>query len=309
MSKTLEVIGVGDAGLDLFLEVDHVPGPDEKVRARKSVSIPGGMVANFLVDLSRLGTSCGFHGLLGQDEPGRIVLDDLKANGVDVSEAIVRSGRTYSCVVMICPSGEKSLVIVPSECMFINPEDVSVDSLRRARHVHTTSGNFTTAVTVAKIARSEGVTISLDLEADSIDPGKDIKGLLGMVDVLFLNRRALESVCGTTSERFPVQSLSKLGPSVVCVTLGQNGAIVVERGKAIQIRALPVEVTDSTGAGDGFCAGFIHGILQGWASIDCLRLASAVASSCVTHVGGHVGAPTIAEARDLLAKYGMTLPA
>lgn len=309
MNNPLDVIGVGDAGLDVFLEVDHVPAPDEKVRARKSVSLPGGMVANFLVDLSRLGTSCGFHGLVGEDEPGRIVLDDLQANGVDVAGAIVRPGPTYSCVVMVCASGEKSLVIVPSECMFLQPEDVSADTLRRARHVHTTSGNFATAVTVATIARSRGIPVSLDLEADSIDPSKDIRGLLRLVDVLFINRRAFELLCGAASERDLIRSLSDLGPSVVCVTLGCSGAMVVESGSVARIEALPVEVTDSTGAGDGFCAGFIHGVLHGWPSIDCLRLGSAVGALCVTRVGGHEGAPTMAEARDLLATFGMTLPA
>ena len=309
MSQPLDVIGVGDAGLDIFLEVEHVPGPDEKVRAKNSVSLPGGMVVNFLVDLSRLGTSCGFHGLVGEDEPGRIVLDDLEANGVDLAGAITRPGRTYSCVVMVYPSGEKSLVIVPSECMCLRPEDVSVDFLRRARHVHTTSGNFATAVTVTRIARSQGITVSLDLESDSIDLHNDIYGLVRSVDVLFLNRRALESICGAPPERDLVQSLSGLGPSVVCVTLGRSGAVVVERGREIRTEALAVEAKDSTGAGDGFCAGFICGMLRRWPTVDSLRLASAVAARCVTRIGGHEGAPTMAEARDLLAAHGMTLPA
>ncbi|HBY93139.1 MAG: carbohydrate kinase family protein [Ardenticatenaceae bacterium] len=303
----MEVIGVGDADVDIYLDVDHIPGRDEKLLARRVDLCPGGMVANFLVALCRLGTTCGFHGPVGDDEFGRRVLDSLAANGVDISGAVVKpGGQTYFCTVMLDESGEKSLVVAPTDCLFPQPEDVDAEVIAQACHLHTTAAVIPTASKAVRIAKQHGLTVSLDLEASNARH-PDMPALLADVDVLFVNQGALRLLNNSGSPQEVAERLLEYGPSVVCVTMGAAGALVASADGSLQVAVFPVTVVDSTGAGDCFAAGCVHGFLKGWPLSATATFASAVGAISVTQRGGHTGTPTADEVRAFLASRGYDL--
>ncbi|MCA1646572.1 MAG: carbohydrate kinase family protein [Chloroflexi bacterium] len=287
------VVVVGDADMDLFLRVPHLPAADEKVRATQVEHRPGGMAANVAATLGTLGTRCVFMGAVGDDAFGQLTLDDLRARGVDVGPTVVRSKTaTYFCVVLLDPSGEKALVISPSGAQFPTPSDLDPDVLARASHVHTTATNLDTALAAASQARTCGATVSLDLESDAIDAGGDrIRELLASIDVLFLNRRALDRQLGgaspTTAAACAVQAL---GPTLVAITLGAQGILLAGR-EVVQLAAHSVSVVDSTGAGDCFAGAFIHARQRGEAAVDAARFAAVAAALATRGVGARSALP------------------
>jgi len=292
------VLGVGDAGPDIFLTVDHIPGPDEKVVARDVTRRAGGMVANFLVALRRLGLTCGLNGVVGDDELGRLTLADLDANGVDGSAVVVRpGGQTFFCTVLLDPSGEKALVAAPTNCFFPSPGDVDESAIARARHLHTTDGDVRSATRAATLARRHGLTVSVDVEGASRAHSDELLALMGLADILFAGSGGARAL-GAASDP---ERLLRLGPRIVCASLGAAGAVVTTEAESIRLDAYTVPVVDSTGAGDCFAAGFVYGFLQGRPLEETARFASAVAALAVTRLGGHEGAPRLDEVERFLA--------
>lgn len=307
----MDVIGVGDIDIDIYLELDHVPRRDEKVVAKSYTYYPGGMVANFLAALSRLGTLCGFHGPLGQDEFGRLALQDLKENNVDTKFAVIKSdGNTYYCVVMLDPSGEKSLVVVPTNCLTLEPEDLFLPALNQARHLHTTYHGKTQA-TAINFAKQNGLTVSVDFEPDSVKNGNNLIPVLANIDLAFINKRAASLITGNNDLELSILQISAMGPSIVCITMGEDGSILAAKDwKEPQfISAFHVPVVDTTGAGDCFAAGFVHGYLQGWPVEIMGTFASAVASINIMSKGGHLGAPYFNEVVEFLKNRDVNLSA
>lgn len=308
MTQQVDVIGAGDADVDIYLDVDHVPGQDEKVLARSLQFHPGGMVANFLVALRRLGTSCGFHGPVGDDEFGRMTLDDLAANQVDITGAVRKPGeRTYFCIVMLDDSGEKSLVVAPTSCLFPQPNDVSEQHITRARHLHTTAAIVPTAIKATRLAKQHGLTVSMDIEPSAAQKGMELPSLLASVDLLFINQRAVKFLGKTDAPEEAAQNILNYGPEIICVTMGEAGALVVSRETVLQAKAFPVNVVDSTGAGDCFAAGFVHGYLQGWPLSQIVPFASAVGALSVMQRGGHTNSPTYHQVVTFLSDRGVQL--
>lgn len=305
----MDVIGVGDADVDIYLDVDHIPGRDEKVLARSISFYPGGMVANFLVALSRLGTSCGFHGPVGDDEFGCMTLADLAANGVDTSGAVIKPGeRTYFCAVMLDSSGEKALVVAPTSCLFPHAEDVSEQWIARARHLHTTAAIIPTAVKATRLARQHGLTVSVDVEPSTGSQKADLQPLLSQVDVAFVNQRAVRLLGDADSLEDAAHRITGYGPKIVCVTMGAQGALVATEAEVFRTEAFPVKAMDTTGAGDCFAAGFVHGFLKGWPLHQTAIFASGLGALSVTKRGGHADLPSRGEVMAFLAARGVPLP-
>jgi len=301
------VVGVGDADVDIYLDVDHLPGRDEKELARRVELHPGGMVANFLVALARLGTPCAFHGPVGEDEYGLLALAHLRQNGVDTTWALVKPGeRTHFCVVMLDNSGEKALIVAPTACLFPRPGDVSEDCLRSASHLHTTGADPETAARAIRLAKTHGASVSIDVEPSAAAQFARLEPLLADVDIAFVNQRAVHLLGGSDSSEQCARHLVNRGVGIACITMGERGAFVANRSSAFHTPAFPVKVVDSTGAGDCFAAGFVHAYLQRWPLARAATLASAMGAWCVGQRGGSSHTPTWQEVTEFIEKRQIT---
>ena len=303
----LEVIGVGDADVDIFMDVDHIPGRDEKVLAKRVEYYAGGMVANFICALSRLGTRCGFHGPVGDDEFGRVALENFRANGVDTAGTFVKKGgRTYYCVVMLDESGEKALIIVPTDCNHPTADELDEEQIARARHMHMT-GSVSTMMHAVELAKKHDLSVSLDLESLTGLTEADLRELLAKVDIAFINQRGAAALVGEGQPEDAARRLVQYGARIGCVTLGEAGSVAASNEELVRAAAFKVEVADSTGAGDCYAAGFVHGFVKGWPLEAMTMLGSAVGALAVTKWGGHSGAPTFAQAVAFLASRGVDI--
>jgi ribokinase len=149
-------------------------------------------------------------------------------------------------------------------------------------------------------ARAQGLTVSLDT---GWDPGEKwnggLKETLVQTDVFLPNAEEAPAITSKANVKDALAALVEQVP-VVAVKLGAAGA-VARRGKEV-VRAAPppVQVVDTTGAGDSFDAGFVCGYLKGWSLERTLRLACACGSLATRQPGGTNGQPTLAEALEAM---------
>lgn len=306
----MDVIGVGDIDIDIYLEVEHIPSHDEKVLAKNVSLHPGGMVANFLVALRRLGTSCGFNGPVGLDEYGQIAINDLKNNSVDTSNVVYKeNGKTYFCVVILDDSGEKALIVAPTDCLAPTEDDISPAGIKIAKHMHTVF-HGSAQLKAIKLAHKNNLSISVDFEPDSVKIGKNLDEILSLIDIAFINQNALFLMSKHQSIEKAMNDILSRGPGVVCVTLGKRGAIIISQNtkKPTYVESFNVPVIDTTGAGDCFAAGFIHGYLQKWPMDFVGKFSSATAAIKIMSKGGHTGAPTYVEVIRFMNEKKVDIP-
>jgi ribokinase len=292
-SRHWDIVGVGDIDVDVFLGVQQLAGPDDKVLGRLFGEHPGGMIANVCCAASQLGAATAMIGRVGTDPYARIALTGLKEHGVDTSLVrVVPSGRTFFCVIMLDGTGEKALTAVDTDCHLPRRGDVDVDALAKTRLVHVMGDDLEFACWIADEANKRGTRVSLDLEASTAAHGlAALRPLLKNTDVLFMNSRGCRDAFGGATLTAARRAL-ELGPQVVAITLGAQGAIVADEDTALHVGALHRPVVDTTGAGDCFIGAFLTQLLDGQDLPSCARYATASASYVIGAVGSRSSLPT-----------------
>jgi len=280
----MNILGIGDADIDIFIEVDKVPSHDEKVFSRSTSQCVGGMVLNFLICLKNLGNSCEFVGVIGEDKFGGKILSFLKEFSIVIDNIVIdKEGETYYCYVILDDLGEKSLIIVPTNCLFISEDKIKEKIFLRKTHVHTTSGDIDTAFKVINLAKKNKVSVSIDVE--NVDDFGLFSKLISNVDLLFINFNTFKKI-GFEDLSKGLEEIIKHGPKVICLTKGKYGSTTYTRENSYSFDGFSVEVKDTTGAGDCFAAGFVHGYIRNWSLEKNTIFANAVASLSTTTLGG-----------------------
>lgn len=272
----MSVLVVGDAGLDITLVVDHRPGADEKVHALRELRHAGGVAANTAVGLARLGSLPWLVAALGDDPFGELVQGDLVAAGLD--QALVRrlpGESTYYSVSLVDAAGEKALVVVPSGRLYPTAEQLPATLSAGARWLHTVPYDVSLAAAWTDLARAAGVPISIDLEPATMATGIDsLRPVLQDADTVMVNRRAVER--SGLREAGLMSRLSVWGVRNVLRTAGSSGVVLWQGGcAALSVTPPPVDVVDTTGAGDALAAGYIH------ARLADQRVGEAVRYGCI----------------------------
>lgn len=311
MQRIFDIVGVGDADVDLMVAVKNFPEAGQKSSGKLIGRFPGGMVANFLAAAARFGARCAGVLCVGDDPFGRETLDDLAQRGVDVSASVIREGEsTYFTTTCLGPDGEKRMILCFGNAVFPRPEEVDDRILERARYVQMTGSHTSLSIPVARRAKALGTRVSFDLERlQSPMPEATRRELLSLADIIFPNEEGLYSYSDCTTIAEGAASLLKAGPKIVVVTKGAAGAEVFTDTEHISVPAFSVPVADTTGAGDTFNACFLTALCHGYCLRDCALLASAGAAWQITAVGSRTRLLTEAEAHRFLAERGIPVGA
>jgi sugar/nucleoside kinase (ribokinase family) len=298
MTEPLELLVVGDVDVDIYLGVPRLPSFGEKVRGRHLGLRPGGVAANVAVAAHRLGLRAGVHGVVGDDEHGRLTRSSLEAEGVDLSSLVVDpSATTFLCVVHLDDSGEKALTLADTGCLFPSREQLNVQALETSAYVHVAPFDLANAAVALGLAKAAGARTSVDLEPGSIGRGfTDIEPLLGNVDVCFINHHAAALLAPGGDLNVSVAELHARGPELVVLTQGSDGALV-SRGReaAVHVPGVDIDVADSTGAGDAFCAAFLAELRRGQDPLAAADAAVVAGALACQGVGAQTSAPTRVE--------------
>jgi ribokinase len=293
---------VGDLDVDVLIEVDRLPTRDGKVNGVMKQKAPGGMAGNVAAALARLGSRVRVLGRVGDDADGAFAVKSLEQVGVDTSFVSRLAGvATFSCISLLTPDGEKSLVKLMTSAYRPHAGDVSEAALEGVRHLHLTSiGDPALCRRVVDAARSSGATSSLDIErADCPDNGTALLAAIEGFDLIFCNAESRAFVDAALK-----RPLSGLVTELV-TTLGADGAQVETVEGRIASPGFAPKIVDTTGAGDCFAAACLHARLAAKLSWnDALRFANGAAALSTTGLGAQSALPTAEQ----VAAYLLTAP-
>jgi sugar/nucleoside kinase (ribokinase family) len=281
---------IGDLDVDVLIEVDRLPTRDGKVNGVVKQKAPGGMAGNVAAALARLGSRVRVLGRVGGDADGAFAVKSLEQAGVDTSFVSRLAGvATFSCISLLTPDGEKSLVKLMTSAYRPDASDVTEAALNGVRHLHLTSiGDRALCRRVVGAARSSGATASLDIER--ADCPEDAAALLDAIkgfDLIFCNAESRAFV-DAALER-PLAGLV----AALVTTLGADGGQVETAEGRISSPGFTPKIVDTTGAGDCFAAACLHARLA--ARLDwrgAIRFANCAAAISTTGLGAQSALPT-----------------
>jgi sugar/nucleoside kinase (ribokinase family) len=298
MTAKLDVVGIGSCTVDYFAIVPRLLGPEEKINATRMEIHAGGVTANNLTQVARLGASAGWLGLIGDDENGRIIQKAFTGDGMDLSGIEVVKGEHSSLTwIPVDVAGERCIYMFPNVTGKISVHQILTrfaQHIQGAKHFHTEASQLPIAPVkqAMHLAHDASVRVLFDLDVApsffaqaNLGTQDELCSALRLADVLKPCKAAAREMTGEADYEKIAKSMLGLGPKIVALTLGVDGCIIASSGKITHIPALKVEVVDTTGAGDAFMGGLSFGLLQGWDLERVGLFANACAALCCTKVG------------------------
>ena len=298
MAKNVDVVGIGSCTVDYFAIVPRLLGPEEKINATRMEIHAGGVTANNLTQVARLGASTGWLGLIGDDENGRIIQKAFSQDGMDLSGIEVVKGEMSSLTwIPVDVEGERCIYMFPNVTGKISCFQVDTrfaPHIKAAKHFHTEASQLPIvpvkqAMTIAKQAN---VRIIFDLDVSpsffaqaNLGTQEELVAALKLVDVLKPCEAAAKEMTGERDFDRMAGKLLDLGPKLVAVTMGPEGCLIATREKTVHVPGFKVKTVDTTGAGDAFMGGLSYGLLQGWDIQKVGLFANACAALCCMQVG------------------------
>lgn len=278
------------------------------------VKAPGGAPANVAVGLARLGVASGFMGQVGDDAFGHFLAETLRDNGVDVSALRFSDpARTMLAFVSLRAGGERDFMFYrhPSADMLYRPEDVDADAIRQAKLLHFGSISLideparSATLRAAGIAREAGLLISYDPNLRlNLWPGVEsaragIRLGWPLAHVIKVSEEELAFIAGSGDVAEAARALWHPDLRLLVITRGRQGCRYVTGAFSGEMPGFEVEAVDTTGAGDGFVAGLLKGLLaspnalENKAQLEAIcHYANAAGALAVTQRGAIPALPT-----------------
>jgi sugar/nucleoside kinase (ribokinase family) len=308
-----DVIGIGNALVDVIAPaqeeflVTHglVKGSMTLVETDRAlqlygaldaaVEMSGGSAANTMVGVSSFGSRAAYIGKVNNDDLGDVFGHDMRAVGVSFGRA--PSGTftpTGRCVIVVTPDAERTMNTYLGVSSELCADDLDEQAIADARVLYMEGYLFDRDDAKAAfrrasdVAHDHGRMVSLTLsDSFCVDRHRDdFRGLVSdSVDLLFGNHDELLSLYELDSFDDAVDAL-RAECQLAAITVGADGCVVVTPDELVRVPAVPVaSVVDTTGAGDLFAAGFLHGLTSGADLATCGRYGSIAASEVISHVG------------------------
>jgi sulfofructose kinase len=265
--------------------------------------LPGGQVATTVVACQRWGMQTRYVGKLGDDPAAALHRRAFAKAGVETQLATVPECASRQSLILVDAEGERTVLWRRDHRLDMGPEELTREWIVNARALHVDGYDTAAATLAASWAHAAGIPVIADL--DELYPG--VEGLLEKVDYLIVSR---DFPCRLMEEPDLELALKAMHQRYGCVltaaTLGQDGVLAWDGDRFHYTAAYRVPVVDTTGAGDIFHAGFIYGLLQGWALDRQLDFACAAAALNCMAVGARGGIEAVGAIETLMvtgAKY------
>ncbi len=261
---------VGSYGVGLTVELDRVPEAGETVIGRAFRRDHGGKGSNQAVGCARLGAEVDFLTAIGDDAFGQDALELWREEDVR-AEAVVLNAPTMTAPILVEPSGQNRIVVVPGALALLGRAHVDLFADRIAAAdvcVVQLEIPEATALYALEVARRAGVRTILNPAPAPAQP------IAPDVDYITPNETEADSVRGA-------------GGTLV-LTLGEQGAQLGD----VRVPAFPADVVDTTGAGDAFTAAFAVALAEGRSDLEAVRWGCAAGAHMVEHPGVVPGLPT-----------------
>ncbi|MFH0796235.1 MAG: sugar kinase [Candidatus Omnitrophota bacterium] len=264
----------------------------------------GGCAVNTAIGLARLGIRAGVVGRVGEDGFGKFLKERLDSEGVSTAGLRMSAGeRTSATAVMVSPAGERSFLHFLGANQNFCAGDFETKIFKDYRIIHLAGILLTPkldgepAAMILRQARESGLVTSLDTAWDSTGRWlKAVGPILPFTDLFLPSLEEAKMLSGLDKPEAIADFFLKAGVKVVALKMGSAGSYFKSAaGEEGLVTVYPVEVKDTTGAGDAFVAGFLAGYLFGWSLQRVVQLANAVGALAVCKMGATSGIRSLDE--------------
>lgn len=260
-----------------------------------AIECSGGSAANTVAGMAELGNQCGFIGRVADDQLGAVFTHDLRSLGVAFDTPAANDGvPTGRCLILVTPDAQRTMNTYLGACNNLSPDDIEPDFIRSAAityfegylwDLEPAKMAYRKAMEIAHAAgRKVAFTLSDQFCVDRFR--KEFVALAEHeIDILFANENEILSLYET--DEFDVALQHVRGHCEIAVlTRGEKGSVILSGDEVHIIDAIPHgDVIDTTGAGDLYAAGFLHGLTTGKNLATCGHMGSLAAGEIITHVG------------------------
>ena len=258
----------------------------------------GGQTATTVAACAALGLRAGYLGAVGGDDNGRRLCAELERRGVDVSQVLTRRGPNRFAVIAVDnQTGERIVLWDRDERLNLSPDEILPEVIASARVVHVDDEDQEAAIAAARLGRAAGVHVTSDIDRLTVRTAE----LVAAVTIPMFNEHTLPQFVGESSPERALRKLRKSHDGLLCVTLGEEGAMMLAGDELIYEHGFEVEPVDTTAAGDVFRAAFIHALLNDVPRRQMLRFANAAAAVSCTRAGAIPSVPSLQDVNDALS--------
>jgi len=323
-----DLVGIGNALVDVVAQTDDAfldsnelsKGGMMLVDADQSSALydrmppgtesSGGSCANTMAGFAALGGNGAYIGKVRDDQFGTVFRHDMQALGCAFDTAAATDGpATGRCLVLVTPDGQRTLNTYLGASQHLSGAAIDKSLIGEAAVLYLEGylwdpDEARLAMRGAiDAARAAGRKVAFTLSDAFLlnRHGDDFRGLIddGLIDILFANEAELLGLTGVNDFEAGIAALAPKLP-VLVVTRSEKGAVAIAGGERAEVPAQPATVLDTTGAGDCFAAGFLHGHVQGKSLSESLTIGAVAAAEVISHYGARPEADLQALVRETL---------
>ncbi len=309
----LDVVCVGNAIVDVLAQTDDamieahgmVKGTMALIDADQAealyaampqgIETSGGSAGNTAAGLASLGAKCAFIGKVRDDQLGDIFAHDIRAVGAEFATPAATDGPpTARCLILITPDAQRTMNTFLGASVNLGPEDIDEALIARAQVTYREGYLWDRDAAkeafhrAAAFAHAHDRMVSLSLsDPFCVDRHREsFRALVSEhVDILFANEDEITSLYEADDFDTALQHVRQ-DCRIAALTRSEKGAVVVAGDEVHVVDAeLVSAVVDTTGAGDQFAAGFLHGFTRGDDLATCARIGAITAAEVIDHVG------------------------
>ena len=294
----IDVVGVGANSVDFVYRLPSFPSPDSsfaKLRISEHVISCGGQVTTALATCAAMGLSTSYIGTIGSDRNGERMREELKRRDIDTTSALARNAANPFAVILLEEGhGERVVLWHRDAAIALSPQDVGRDAVTAARLLHVDDVDIEASLQGANFARAAGKPVTSDIERT----GEEVRALIDAVTIPIFAEHVPAALTGDADLPRALARLRKPHHTMLCVTLGARGAVLLAGEDLVREPGMSVNAVDTTGAGDIFRGAFIYALLRGDQPRDIVRFANAAAAISCTRIGAMGSIPSLDDIRD-----------
>lgn len=298
-TKTWDVVGLGANSVDYVHLLPGYPQPFgsfAKMRIHKQEILCGGQTATAMCACARLGLRAKYTGVTGTDDNGGRVRRELERRGIDLTDVIIRDAHNQFAVILVDETtGDRIVLWDRDERLAMRDRELPAEAIAAARVLHVDDVDQNAAIESARLARNAGVLTTSDIDRITDRTGE----FIAAVSIPIFAEHVPPQITGINDQERALRKLRERHEGLLCVTLGDRGAMALDGDRVHYVPAFHVDALDTTGAGDVFRAGFVYALLQAWPADEILRFANAAAAVSCTRLGALGGVPELQEVREL----------